>query len=271
MVPIKKRWLSSAGAAWPATTNWVLMNFTLAGPVCSLASMFAAMEARRTGLLGLDPPLRHEEPTLWRPQREVPEHLQSHFLAVRAPLFAQRGFLAVLAENAAAQKAMRNPLLTTRHDSPRILQTSAAAGIPTWIRKICGTLSSIPSWPRPRELLANRGCLPFFQARRSFFYPYADELRRTDGTAAPHPVRLRKTETNFTRGPAAGRAFAAPAAGGAGPGTALAVRIARCRPLLSLRPELAAQGLAPLHLPISEVEKADPLPPGTPAKLPAGR
>ena len=39
----------------------VLMNYTLAGPVCSLAAMFPAMDARPA-----DPPLRHAEPPLWR-------------------------------------------------------------------------------------------------------------------------------------------------------------------------------------------------------------
>ncbi len=68
----------------------VLMNYTLAGPVCSLAAMFTAMDARPgAGLLGADPPLRHAEPPLWR---AVPEHLQSHFIAVRPRLFNSDDF-----------------------------------------------------------------------------------------------------------------------------------------------------------------------------------
>ena len=64
---------------------------------------------------------------------------------------------------------MRNPLLTTRHDSPRILQTSAAAGIPYVDTKDLRDVFVNPIMACPRELLANRGC-PFFK-RRSFFTP----------------------------------------------------------------------------------------------------
>lgn len=44
----------------------VLMNYTLAGPVCSLAAMFTALDARPELTSGADPPLRHAEPPLWR-------------------------------------------------------------------------------------------------------------------------------------------------------------------------------------------------------------
>ena len=56
------------------------------------------------GLLGLDPPLRHEEPTLWRPQRGSAGTSAIPLFGRPRTAFAQRGFLAVLAENAAAQK-----------------------------------------------------------------------------------------------------------------------------------------------------------------------
>ena len=106
----------------------------------------------------------------------------------------------------------------------------------------------------PRELLENRGC-PFFK-RRSFFTPYADELRRTDGTAARTLYDYVKQETNY-------------------PVDLLLAALLQRQPLEALArelhwqyvlpdaapvepaPELAAQGLALLHLPISEVEKAD--------------
>ena len=45
------------------------------------------------------------------------------------------------------------------------------------------------------KLLADRGC-PFFK-RRSFFTPYADELRRTDGQAAAELYDYLKSETDY--------------------------------------------------------------------------
>ena len=47
----------------------------------------------------------------------------------------------------------------------------------------------------PKLLLADRGC-PFFK-RRSFFTPYADELRRTDGQAAAELYDYLKSETDY--------------------------------------------------------------------------
>ena len=47
----------------------------------------------------------------------------------------------------------------------------------------------------PKLLLADRGC-PFFK-RRSFFTPYADELRRTDGRAAAELYDYLKSETDY--------------------------------------------------------------------------
>ena len=47
----------------------------------------------------------------------------------------------------------------------------------------------------PKLLLADRGC-PFFK-RRSFFTPYADELRRTGGQAAAELYDYLKSETDY--------------------------------------------------------------------------
>ena len=56
----------------------ILMNFTLAGPVCPLGPMFAAMDARaELDFWGLT---RHYAMQSRRFGGAVPEHLQSHFL-----------------------------------------------------------------------------------------------------------------------------------------------------------------------------------------------
>ena len=47
----------------------------------------------------------------------------------------------------------------------------------------------------PKLLLVDRGC-PFFK-RRSFFTPYADELRRTDGQAAAELYDYLKSEADY--------------------------------------------------------------------------
>ena len=201
----------------------VLMNFTLAGPVRSLASMFAAMEARpELAFWGLTRHYAMKSRRFGGRSGEVPEHLQSHFLAVRAPLLHSEDFW---------QYWQKMPLPKSYED--------------VFVNPIMAC---------PRELLANRGC-PFFK-RRSFFTPYADELRRTDGTAARTLYDYVKQETNY-------------------PVDLLLAALLQRQPLEALArelhwqyvlpdaapvepaPELAAQGLALLRLPISEVEKAD--------------
>ena len=71
----------------------ILMNFTLAGPVCPLGPMF--------GLLGADPPLRHAEPPLWRCGAGTPA---IPLLGAAAAIIQQRRLLGLLAADGAARK-----------------------------------------------------------------------------------------------------------------------------------------------------------------------
>ena len=229
----------------------VLMNYTLAGPVCSLAAMFTAMDARpELDFWGLT---RHYAMQSRRFGGAVPEHLQSDFIAVRPRLFNSDDFWSYWQEMALPASYEQSII---RHET-RFTPYFAARGY-AWDTYVqTDDLKPVfvnPIMACPRELLANRGC-PFFK-RRSLFTPYADELRRTDGTAARTLYDYVKQETNY-------------------PVDLLLAALLQRQPLEALArelhwqyvlpdaapvepaPELAAQGLALLHLPISEVEKAD--------------
>lgn len=170
----------------------ILMNFTLAGPVCPLADMFRSMEAR-TGLdfWGLT---RHYSMRSRRFGGHVPEHLQSHFLAVRASVFGQDIFW---------EYWRRMPLPRSYEESVSLHETRFTAHFANlgfqWdsyldtedLREVFVN----PIMACPRELLGNRGC-PFFK-RRSFFTPYADELRRTDGNASAELEAYLREKTNY--------------------------------------------------------------------------
>ena len=68
----------------------ILMNYTLAGPVCELQPMFEAMQARPAlDFWGLT---RHYAMKSPRFGGNVPEHIQSHFLALRPRLFTSEDF-----------------------------------------------------------------------------------------------------------------------------------------------------------------------------------
>ena len=160
----------------------VLMNFTLAGPVCPLAPMFAAMDARpELAFWGLTRHYAMKSRRFGGRSGEVPEHLQSHFLAVRAPLLHSEDFW---------QYWQTMPLPKSYEESIANHETRFTAHFASlgyrWNSYVdTSDLQGVfvnPIMACPRELLANR-CCPFFK-RRSFFTPYADELRRTDGTAA---------------------------------------------------------------------------------------
>ena len=162
----------------------VLMNFTLAGPVSGgrdepLRRMFETMAKRpELDFWGLT---RHYAMRSRRFGGRVPEHLQSHFLAVRGRLLRDPAFWDYW-------RQMRLPRSyeesVTCHET-RFTEYFAEKGF-RWDSYVqTDDLRQVflnPIMACPRELIEKRGC-PFFK-RRSFFTPYADELRRTDGTAS---------------------------------------------------------------------------------------
>lgn len=157
----------------------VLMNYTLAGPVCSLKPMFERMEARTDlDFWGLT---RHYTMRSRRFGGNVPEHLQSHFLAIRRSMLCEDAFWNYW-------QGMRLPRSyeesVIRHET-RFTGYFQKLGF-SWDSYVAtDDLRDVflnPIMACPKELLEHREC-PFFK-RRSFFTPYEDELRRTDGNAA---------------------------------------------------------------------------------------
>ena len=170
----------------------ILMNFTLAGPVCPLAAMFDAMDARpELDFWGLT---CHYAMQSRRFGGAVPEHLQSHFLAVRPRMFNSDDFWRYWQEMKLPESYEQSII---RHET-RFTPYFAAKGY-TWDTYVdTDDLKEIfvnPIMACPQELLQNRGC-PFFK-RRSLFTPYADELRRTDGLAARTLCSYLRKHTDF--------------------------------------------------------------------------
>lgn len=135
----------------------VLMNYTLAGPVCSLAAMFTAMDARpELDFWGLT---RHYAMQSRRFGGAVPEHLQSHFIAVRPRLFNSDDFWSYWQEMALPASYEQSII---RHET-RFTPYFAARGY-AWDTYVqTDDLKPVfvnPIMACPRELLANRGC-PF--------------------------------------------------------------------------------------------------------------
>lgn len=157
----------------------VLMNYTLAGPVCPLEPMWEYMEQRpELDFWGLT---RHYAMRSRRFGGNVPEHLQSHFLAIRKRMLQSDDFWQYW-QNMALPRSYEESVI--RHET-RFTHYFSERGYhwDTYVQT--DDLKSLfinPIIACPRELLEHRRC-PFFK-RRSFFTPYTDELRRTDGNAA---------------------------------------------------------------------------------------
>lgn len=160
----------------------VLMNYTLAGPVHPLDAFFARMDARpELDFWGLTRHYAMKSRRFGGRRGTVPEHLQSHFLALRPRLFRSDAFW----EYWRRMPLPRNYEESIQNHEIRFTAHFAALGY-AWDTAVdTADLAGIfvnPIMGCPAELVARRGC-PFFK-RRSFFTPYADELRRTDGAAA---------------------------------------------------------------------------------------
>lgn len=170
----------------------VLMNYTLAGPVSPLQKMFSAMEARTDlDFWGLT---RHYAMNSRRFGGKVPEHIQSHFLAVRGGMLRSDTFWTYWQEMQ-LPKSYEESII--RHET-RFTGYFAAQGF-AWDTYVqTEDLKPVfvnPIMACPRELIENRGC-PFFK-RRSFFTQYEDELRRTDGGAARELYEYLRRATDY--------------------------------------------------------------------------
>lgn len=157
----------------------VLMNYTLAGPVFPLETMFAVMDRRsELAFWGLT---RHYAMRSRRFGGNVPEHLQSHFLAVRAKLFCQDIFWEYWRTMSLPRSYEESVICHETRFTAYFAQRGF--GWDSYVdTKDLAPIFVNPIMACPRELIQNREC-PFFK-RRSFFTPYEDELRRTDGNAA---------------------------------------------------------------------------------------
>lgn len=173
----------------------ILMNYTLAGPVAPLRALFAKMDARpELDFWGLTRHYAMKSRRFKTQYGEVPEHIQSHFIAVRTRLLNSEAFWTywetMPLPQSYEQSVAGHEARFTRHFADLGYRWDTAVDT--------GDLRDIfvnPIMACPQELAARRGC-PFFK-RRSFFTPYADELRRTDGTAAAELYHWLKTSTDY--------------------------------------------------------------------------
>jgi hypothetical protein len=173
----------------------ILMNYTIAGPVESFDKMFAAMDAQQSlDFWGIT---RHYAMKSRRFHTEygmVPEHIQSHFIAVRHAMLSADSFWEYWRTMPRPKNYEEAVGLHEARFTPHFAQLGYRWD--TYVNT--GDLKNCfvnPIMACPAELLQNRDC-PIFK-RRSFFTPYADELRRTTGNAARELYDDLKKNTSY--------------------------------------------------------------------------
>lgn len=173
----------------------VLMNYTLAGPVRPLAGFFAAMEGKDLDFWGLSRHYAMRSRRFGGKNGVVPEHIQSHLIAVRRRMYAD--FWAYW-QNIPLPQSYEESVAC--HEA-RFTAHFAALGY-RWDTYLDGErwrgVFLNPIMACPARLIAEEDC-PFFK-RRSFFTPYGDELRRTDGLAARRLCDLLRAEGGYPIG-----------------------------------------------------------------------
>lgn len=171
----------------------VLMNYTLAGPVCPLGDMFSAMQKRRElDFWGLSRHYAMRSRRFGGIRGVVPEHIQSHFIAVRPRMYEAfwRYWMAMPAVNSYEQSIARHEVRFTSYFSDKGFRWDTFVPGQDWRGVFVNPIMACP-----RDLIRRYGC-PFFK-RRSFFTPFADELRRTDGLAAVQLYEYLNQETDY--------------------------------------------------------------------------
>lgn len=171
----------------------VLMNYTLAGPVCPPETMFAAMEGRTDlDFWGLSRHYAMRSRRFGGKSGIVPEHIQSHFIAVRPSMYEDfwQYWQSMPSVASYEQSIARHETRFTRYFADKGYRWDTFIPGEDWRGVFLNPIMACP-----RELIRRYAC-PFFK-RRSFFTPYADELRRTDGLAAAQLYEYLRTETDY--------------------------------------------------------------------------
>ena len=173
----------------------IMMNHTIMGPVYPFSETFEKMDKRKDlDFWGITKHLKSGDPYKRNPYGYYPEHIQSHFIAVRKRML-----------NSSAYHTYWNkmPEIRTYMDSVCLHETFftkhfADLGFKWDVSVDVEDLKAITAYPAlyyGRELLENRRC-PIFK-RRAFFHDYGQFLETTAGQSAYEMYRYIKNHTSY--------------------------------------------------------------------------
>lgn len=173
----------------------VLMNATVYGPLTSFDEMFEAMAAKDLDFWGITSHAEAEgNPFPQNGLKNLPEHIQSYFIAMRNPMLRSAEFRAYW-ESLPAIKTYEDAVgffecTFTRHFAQRGFQWATYTGT-----EHMAHLSPQPIIAMPMELVRDHHC-PIVK-RRSFFVDYQHLLYETNGDPGRKVLDHIRREGNY--------------------------------------------------------------------------
>lgn len=173
----------------------IMFNHTIMGPVIPFREMFSAMDRQDVDFWGITKFLKTEDdPFGTMPGGFIPEHIQSHFIAVRKKLLASEDFKKYWTEM---------PMITnyidsvTRHES-RFTPYFDKLGY-TWTTYVDESsyegITYNPVLTFSRDMIEKQGC-PIFK-RRAFMQDYTSVLNESAGENALLLTDYLETQTDY--------------------------------------------------------------------------
>lgn len=171
----------------------IMMNFTIMGPVFPLEEMFDTMAKKDLDFWGIT---KFHEYSAGDPfgticYGYIPEHIQSHFIAVRRSLIEKEEFQKYWIE----MPMIHNYLEAVGYHEAIFTKKFADMGYKWDVYSDLGDFSHNPVMCAPKELLEETRC-PIFK-RRSFMQNYSNVLDETYGQPTPELYHFIETQTDY--------------------------------------------------------------------------
>ena len=174
----------------------LLINFTIMGPIYPFKEMFDKMDERKEiDFWGITKFHKYPvDPWGMIEYGYIPEHIQSHFIAVRQPMLSSYEFKKhwekmKMINTYFESVSFHEAIFTKKFNDKGFKWT-------TYIDSdYLKNFTDHPIIDYPREIIRDKRC-PIFK-RRSFFNPYYDFLSRSSGKSSLNLFNYIKTHTNY--------------------------------------------------------------------------
>ena len=185
---------------WDALAKYdeiIFMNHTIMGPVYPFSEVFAEMDKRDLDFWGLNKYHRHNIPAFNLPDGCIPEHIQSHFIAVRQSMIKSIKFQDYWDNRPPIQNyedaVGKHEAIFTKYFADRgfrwatYVNTDDMEGVTPY-----------PLFDCPVRVIKEYKC-PVFK-RRNFFHDYGGRLSYSAGRQGRELLEFLKSETSYDTG-----------------------------------------------------------------------